>query len=69
MSWLVYIIVLGIIQVFLGQMYSLKYYSLEKYVLYLLSLFLIICDRAWEKGPCRAFKKNRVITTVGKSRL
>ena len=28
-----------------------------------------ICDRAWEKGPCRAFKKNRVITTVGKSRL
>ena len=28
-----------------------------------------ICDRAWEKGPCRAFKKNRVITSVGKSRL
>ena len=29
----------------------------------------IICDRIWEKGPYRAFKKNRVITTVGKSRL
>ena len=28
-----------------------------------------ICDRIWEKGPYRAFKKNRVITTVGKSRL
>ena len=29
----------------------------------------IICDRIWEKGPYRAFKKNRVITTIGKSRL
>ena len=28
-----------------------------------------ICDRIWEKGPYRAFKKNRVITTGGKSRL
>ena len=28
-----------------------------------------ICDRIWEKGPYRIFKKNRVITTVGKSRL
>ena len=27
------------------------------------------CDRIWEKGPYRAFKKNRVITTIGKSRL
>ena len=32
-------------------------------------LYFGICDRAWEKGPCREFKKNRVITTVGKSRL
>ena len=35
-------LVLGIIQEFLCQMYSFKYYTLEKYVLYLLSLFLII---------------------------
>ena len=25
-------------------------------------IYIYICDRAWEKGPCRAFKKNRVIT-------
>ena len=29
----------------------------------------IICDRTWEKGPCRASFQNRVITTIGKSRL
>ena len=30
---------------------------------------VVMCDRIWEKRPYRAFKKNRVITTVGKSRL
>ena len=28
-----------------------------------------ICDRIWQKGPYRAFWKNRVIATIGKSRL
>ena len=28
-----------------------------------------ICDRTCEKGPCRASFQNRVITTIGKSRL
>ena len=28
-----------------------------------------ICDLIWEKGPYRAVKKNRVITTLGKSRV
>ena len=30
---------------------------------------MLFVDRVWEKGPYRAFKKKRVITTVGKSRL
>ena len=29
----------------------------------------MICDRTCEKGPCRASFQNRVITTIGKSRL
>ena len=29
----------------------------------------LICDRTCEKGPCRASFQNRVITTIGKSRL
>ena len=32
-------------------------------------LCLLICDRTCEKGPCRASFQNRVITTIGKSRL
>ena len=31
--------------------------------------FVFICDRTCEKGPCRASFQNRVITTIGKSRL
>ena len=38
-------------------------------ILSLLMKYLVICDRIWGKGPYRAFKKNRVITTVGKSRF
>ena len=30
---------------------------------------IYICDRTCEKGPCRASFQNRVITTIGKSRL
>ena len=30
---------------------------------------MYICDRTCEKGPCRASFQNRVITTIGKSRL
>ena len=32
-------------------------------------LLLNICDSTWEKGQSRAFFQNRVIATVGKSRL
>ena len=34
-----------------------------------LFIYLYICDRTCEKGPCRASFQNRVITTIGKSRL
>ena len=37
--------------------------------LLLLFFLLRICDCTWEKGPCRASFQNRVITTIGKSRL
>ena len=30
---------------------------------------ITLCDCTWEKGPCRAFFQNRVIATIGKSRL
>ena len=62
MSWLVYImIVLGITQEFLCQMYSFKYYTLEKYVLYLLSLFLIIILFSFQvPSDCSAKNKYHV---------
>ena len=36
---------------------------------YIKKIMHIICDRTCEKGPCRASFQNRVITTIGKSRL
>ena len=31
--------------------------------------YIYICDRTCEKGPCRASFQNRVIATIGKSKL
>ena len=33
------------------------------------TLIFHLCDSTWEKGPSRAFFLNRVIATMGKSRL
>ena len=33
------------------------------------SRMINICDCTWERGLCRAFFQNRVIATIGKSRL
>ena len=41
----------------------------QEYIIKEESVELPICDRTCEKGPCRASFQNRVITTIGKSRL